>query len=427
MKPPASFAIDMLPAHLEDALREVEVTLPALGRAVLLVDDEPENLEVLRAVLEETWPCYLATSAAEALDCLEHNPAVGLVIADQRMPNLSGVELLARIAVEYPGVARILLTAYSDVEPMFEALNRDLVYRFIVKPCEPEELRAAVEDALRVREGELHLRFLVKALEERRALLERTLEELSEAQERLLAAERTSTVGRAACGIVHDLRNLSTIMSLLVEDIRGQAGDSDLLGCAQAALDGLNGLIRVLESVQQFARANSHELRPVVTDMRRLLRQSLLSVGSEQGLVRCPVELEVTQEAATLRVDPDRISQALGALLENAMRASPPDRVVRVAVRRVDPDQTNCADCISQAWACIEVADQGCGMDATTLARATEPLFSAFVPPRLGLGLALAQLAAEAHGGRLELESAPGRGTRAKLLLPFEPLEEKTC
>ncbi len=80
-------------------------------------------------------------------------------------------------------------------------------------------------------------------------------------------------------------------------------------------------------------------------------------------------------------------------------------------------------------WLCIEVADQGCGMDNATLARAAEPFYSGFSPPRLGLGLELARLAVRAHGGHVEIESEPGQGTTARLLLPIEvsPRECERC
>jgi signal transduction histidine kinase len=410
----------MLPTHLADALREVNVSLPVSRHAVLIVDDEQENLEVLQEVLADRWESHATQNGEEALLYLASNPQVGLVIADQRMPHMSGVDLLGRMAVERPDTIRILVTAYSDVEPMLEAINRGSVYRFLLKPYEPEELRAAVEDGFRVRDSLLELRHLVQVLGERRAVLEGTLRQLSETQEQLLAAERTSTMGRAASGIVHDLRNLGTIMTVLMDDIQRDTGDHGLIGSARATLEGLASLIQVLESVRDFARASDAEVKRAPADIRLVLQRAVALAALQQGGRACRVQIEVDPEVRVLAIDQDRVHQAIVALVDNAMRASTPDQLVQLTVRPLEHLGAYPAPGanLSPGWARIDVVDRGCGMDEDMLSRAMESLFSGFTPPRLGLGLGLVRLTAQAHGGRLELESAVGQGTRATLLMP---------
>jgi len=90
----------------------------------LLVDDEPENLEVYVALFEDVWDVHTDGSGTEALAILKSGCAVDLIIADQRMHGMTGVELLTLIAEQRPDIVRIVLTAYSDVEPMLVAINR---------------------------------------------------------------------------------------------------------------------------------------------------------------------------------------------------------------------------------------------------------------------------------------------------------------
>ena len=100
----------MLPPELQDALSEVDIQLPELRHSLLLVDDEPENLQVVSALLEDTWEVHTARSGQEALEQFALRPAVDLVIADQRMPGMTGVELLSRVAELSPDTVRIVLT-----------------------------------------------------------------------------------------------------------------------------------------------------------------------------------------------------------------------------------------------------------------------------------------------------------------------------
>ena len=130
-------------------------------------------------------------------------------------------------------------------------------------------------------------------------------------------------------------------------------------------------------------------------------------------------------ETPVARIDVERMRQGLLALVDNAVRASKSREPIRLIARTVPPP---CVDSVSkqaEQWLCIEVADRGCGMDDDTLSRAAEPFYSGFFPPRMGLGLELARLAARAHGGRMELESELGRGTVVRLLLPLDNNHEE--
>jgi signal transduction histidine kinase len=410
----------VLPPDLQDALREVDITLPELPRSVLLVDDEPENLEVLRALLENSYEIHTARSGQEALDYFASGQLVDLIIADQRMPGMTGVDLLTQVAKQSPDTVRVVLTAYSDLQPMLDAINCGCVYRFLVKPYEPEELRATVSEALWVRHGNLLLRHLIDALSERRDALNQTLNELRETHDQLLAAERMTTIGRATSGIVHNLRNLSTIMSMLMHEIRQKADDPVLVRSTREALDGLESLLSLLERIREFARAGDTEISRVPTEMNRFLYRTVALAKMQDVSERCPMQIESDPEAGALELDPGKMQQALLALIDNAVRASPPGSPVTISFRKQQAaaDSAATPDPAGE-WACLEVVDQGCGMDDTTRARAFEPLFSAFSPARLGLGLEAARLAVQAHGGHVELESSPGAGTTARLLIPL--------
>ncbi len=114
---------------------------------IIAVDDEPNNLRALERLFRHDYEVITAESGDEALRLLSEHDAA-LVITDQRMPNMTGVELLKRTADIRPHMVRIILTGYTDVETLVEAINSGLVYKYVTKPWDNEELRLTVNRAL---------------------------------------------------------------------------------------------------------------------------------------------------------------------------------------------------------------------------------------------------------------------------------------
>lgn len=126
---------------------------PADGAAarthtVLCVDDEKNILNALRRLLrQERFRLVTAGSGAEALEVLERTEA-HLVVSDQRMPEMSGVEFLSRVKERHPDVIRIILSGYTDVHAITEAVNKGHIYKFLLKPWNDDTLKLEVRQAL---------------------------------------------------------------------------------------------------------------------------------------------------------------------------------------------------------------------------------------------------------------------------------------
>jgi two-component system sensor histidine kinase/response regulator len=397
----------MLPPALHTTLSELGVSVSPCRR-VLAVDDEPGNLEVLEALLEDDWDVYTAASGHEALELLSREGAMDLVIADQRMPGMTGIELLGEVARRHPATIRMVLTGFTDVEPMLAAANLGLVYRFLFKPFDPMEMRAIVTDAMRVKTYAATLLALVTTLEQRRSDLERGQRELQEARDSLLAEERLATLGQLVTEMTGELRNRSAALNLLLGLVRQTMLDASVLGAAEAAWSGLSELRELLQQVTDYTRATGggHSFGRV--QPRALLGRTMERFLMEDLGHRCPVSAHVDPAVVELYVDRVRLEQALLALLRNAVRASPPDAIIHLSIQLVESGDV-----------VLEVRDQGCGMSPEQLVEAREPFYSRFPSPGIGLGLEIAELAAKAHQGRLELDSQPGQGTTARLVLPI--------
>jgi len=113
---------------------------------ILLVDDEPEILFSLKALLRREFELHTAESGHEALEILQRH-AIHVVMTDQRMPEMTGVQLMRRVKNEYPEAIRIVFTGYADIKSVVDAINNGGLHRYITKPWDPDELIDVLHEA----------------------------------------------------------------------------------------------------------------------------------------------------------------------------------------------------------------------------------------------------------------------------------------
>jgi len=194
---------------------------------VLVVDDEPDNLDAFRFNFRRAFDLRYASSGAEALEVLREQD-VAVVVADQRMPGMTGVELLAEAGRARPGVVGVLVTAYTDLGVLVDALNSGHVWRYVSKPWDSKELKVILRQAIET----FHLR------RENRRLLDR-LHELShyldgEVRRETGAGEIVGT-SPALAEVLDTVANVAQTSSTVL--IRGESGTGKEL-VARAIHDG---------------------------------------------------------------------------------------------------------------------------------------------------------------------------------------------
>ena len=114
---------------------------------LMVVDDEPDNLDLLYRTFRRDFRVYKAESGPGALELLDVEGEMAVIISDQRMPQMNGTEFLGRTVDRFPDTIRILLTGYTDVEDLVDAINSGQVFKYITKPWQPGELKAVVQQA----------------------------------------------------------------------------------------------------------------------------------------------------------------------------------------------------------------------------------------------------------------------------------------
>lgn len=114
---------------------------------LMVVDDEPDNLDLLYRTFRRDFQVFKADNAKRALEILESEDEMAVIISDQRMPEMNGTEFLSLTVDRFPDTIRILLTGFTDVEDLVDAINSGQVFKYITKPWKPDKLRLIVEQA----------------------------------------------------------------------------------------------------------------------------------------------------------------------------------------------------------------------------------------------------------------------------------------
>jgi serine phosphatase RsbU (regulator of sigma subunit) len=138
---------------------------------ILYVDDEEDNLVVFNSTFRRDYEVHLALSGEEGFEIMKKHP-IQLIITDQRMPVMTGIQFLEKIIPDYPDCIRMILTGFSDIEAIIQAINTGRVYRYITKPWSREELKINIDRALETYQLKEQNRKLIEDLKEANQTLE---------------------------------------------------------------------------------------------------------------------------------------------------------------------------------------------------------------------------------------------------------------
>ncbi len=372
--------------------------------AVVYVDDEPINLKVFEASFKMRFNVITCLGGAVALEVLRARPDIGVLITDQRMPVMSGVELLEKVREEFPDVQRMIITAYSDMQAVVASVNRGQVSRYFVKPWVREELSAALEDALKIYELQTRVR---------------------EVQMRMLGSERLAAIGQVSAGIAHELMNPVSYLTQNVSTLRDELGAISTYTRAQLALtpdraisdslDELPSLLADIEKGAQHVRQLALGIRTQARgedaqDQSDLAEVVQFASRIARAEVRARAEMTLVGTPIRVRGGQVKLTQVLLNLIVNAAQAMDGlDRKGRIEVGWQDGGAKGI-----HCW----VKDNGSGIPRELHQKVFEPLFTTRpIGVGTGLGLAICKDLVEAMGGQISLQSTVGEGTTIELWL----------
>jgi C4-dicarboxylate-specific signal transduction histidine kinase len=376
--------------------------------AVLYVDDDALNLRVFEANFGQRFRIIRCSTPAEALTMLEQKRnEIGVVLSDQRMPGMTGVELLERARTLAPDAKRMLVTAYSDMQAVIDAVNRGQVSRYFVKPWDRAEVQAALEDGLRIARLELRIR---------------------EVEGRMMKAERLATLGQVTAGIAHELMGPVGYLSQNVASLRRDLECVVQYASRHLAEDPDSEVASVLEDLPSLLSdlaTGAEHLRQVALGLRGQARgEDMENTADVAEVVAFAVKLaraevreraRITTMGDSVKVSfgPVKMCQVLLNLIVNAAQAMEgTGRPGRIDVRWTTREQ----DVV------LTVADNGCGIPQELQEKVFQPLFTTKpVGVGTGLGLSICRELVAQNGGSMKLSSTQGQGTEVEISLRRAP------
>lgn len=285
---------------------------------VLYVDDVSTNLMLFKAAFDRDYEILLAESGAMALEILDEQP-VNALVADYKMPGITGNELLSIVAVKYPDVMRFMITAYTDYSTLVEAINEGQLYGFFNKPYKIDEVRQAINRSLEVQD-----------LKVRNS---RMLRELEKANEVMLGLDRAKT--RFIAAITNDIRNPINRIVTAVHMIKDKVDSkefTELLYLLDTSVRNLEGFS---EAASHFIRLNEKgsqiEKRPV--SLGEVIEVGILEKGDLLQQQDIHIQLNIADPDLEIAGEFDLVLAAFSSLLGYLVNHSQKGTEVKLALQ----------------------------------------------------------------------------------------------
>lgn len=358
---------------------------------ILYVDDELNNLASFKASFRFDYKILLAKSTAEAIDYLIQHPDINIVMCDQRMPDQTGTDFLENIRLRFPKPVRILITGYTDIDPLIDAINRGNIYRFIKKPWNDLDLRSAIEEGYKF--------FLTNSL-------------LAQKNEELQGAY--NLLNEFAYNVTHGLRDpILSVLSLVEiaqhmdnvpEDVREIL---DMVGHAMVQLDNY------VENTRDYHQLKNGTMQLSDVQLGKVLDSvvGIYQSESEQGGIRFTVNI---QQSGSFRSNEALLQIIVNNLLSNAFKYQKKNNDDKFVELNVD---------VSQDTLNISVKDNGIGIPANHIKNIFDPLYRATsVQYGSGLGLYNVKDALVKLNGEIYVDSKLNIGSTFKVIIPSKQL-----
>ena len=376
----------------------------------MFVDDEQPILNALkRAFYNEPYLIATATNADEAMNILSQEK-IKVVVSDQRMPEVSGVDFLRSVKEKYPRIVRILFTGYTDFSTVEDAINLSEAYRFITKPWNTQELKAIIHQAMEYFDlvaDNQRLFEMMKARNEDLELLNKKLKDLYEVQK-----EFTSTVS-------HELRtplaSIKTAIDILMSGTPGTMS-ADQKNILEKAGRNVNRLKNLIDDILDLSKMESgkaafnferHDINKIIEEVADLQEP----VARREGLF---IKKELDAAIPPIFLDRNKIVQVLDNLLHNAIKFTKEGGIVVLSTNK--KEQNHIVVC---------VRDTGIGIKEEDRERVFEKFQQLGDPATrgeggTGLGLSICREIIVRHGGKIWAESEYGQGSSFYFILPIE-------
>lgn len=354
---------------------------------ILYIDDEVQNLNSFKATFRRDFEIFTAINTREAHQILK-NHTVQIIITDQKMPEITGIEFFKQIIDIYPDPIRILLTGYTDIDALADAINIGNIYRYITKPWNELELRNAIKNAFDTYYDKVLLKEKVRELEQ-------TNEELN----------------RFIYSISHDLRapvaSIKGILNLInlegLNDLPENKSYAEYCNMFSSCVEKLDFYI---QKTIQYYRANKSVIERKAIDFNQLLNNLITYQIPQKKEVKVSIEIQQTE---VFWNDEFLLEVILGNIISNAVdyqRAEELDKYVTIKI----------VNDFENAFICIE--DNGIGIEKEYIDKIFAQFFKGRHHQGTGLGLYIVKQTVQKLKGEIKVTSTVGIGTKIEIRIP---------
>ena len=391
--------------------------------SILVVDDERDVLEALYDTFVEKYNVFMANSAQEALEILKNNH-VDLIMSDQRMPDTTGVELLAEVEEKYPHLGKILLTGYSDLPAVVDAINKGSVDKYLSKPWNDTEITHVVLEVMNTR--------LKRAMDERKML-----------ESQLVQSAKMASLGELVAGIAHELNNplgfiyanlgnlkkfYAKILGLL-ETYEGlELSEEDRAGIKQKQEEiNYEYLKTRIEQMIDRSAVGADRMKKIIMDLKSFSRLDSAAFAESDINEAIEITLGIMTNEYKNRVEITRkfgdlplvecyiakLNQVFMNLIVNACHAIEGEGEIIIETA-IENDMVR-----------IEVSDNGKGIPEDVADKIFDPFFTTKpVGVGTGLGLSVSHGIIKQHKGEISVKSKVGEGSTFTIIFPMLPARE---
>ncbi len=388
---------------------------------IMIVDDEEGNLISIKSLLDSDYEVITASNGRRALEKIEEleDPSIiHLIISDQRMPELTGVEFLARTIPIIPKTIRIILTGFTDVDDIIDSINKSNIYKFLTKPVKVEDLNLTVKNALEVYELRQQNKRLLEELKAINSNLEQKVQERTKEIEnqKEVISKHANDRKELIHVLCHDLMNPVGALSSLFAQVKDD--QSLFFEFFEYFLISVRNAEDIIELVRQIMVLESEktELDTSLLNLRQMVDESLTILSSRLMEKSIDVQLDIDPD---ILVNVERISfinSVMNNLLTNAIKFSCTGSRIFISAHQVSGEVV------------ISVKDSGIGIPSELL----ENLFKSTAYTTRhgtdgetgnGFGMPLVKKFVQAYGGDIEVLSntkainPSKQGTEVKITL----------
>lgn len=368
---------------------------------LLIVDDEWENVETFASSFRKDWKCLKAKSGEEALQILSEHPEVSVIVSDQRMPNMTGVEFLRRTKEKYPYIPRLLLTGYTDLEAAIEAVNEGNIFGYIQKPYKKDKTFRMLCDAYGKYSEDMHIR---QAIMEAREMIRQRFVEMFDSYTGGVAHFVNN-------GIVSAVSFMSILKIKMNKALEGAIDDEYFDNFYKQVMEDLKTVSHLTHTLLSMREIDINQFQHF--EVAELLNFPGGENARKAQLKNVAIKIEPETQGYKVLGHKGALRQVMDELILNAIDASPEQGQVEIKSKLIN--DLNRGHQIE-----IEIKDNGIGIPKEHLTRLFDPFYRTyFGGDKRGLGLTYAFLTMLRHGGDIRIDSDLQKGTKVKLVFPL--------